>query len=177
MGEPEREPYSLSPVPALLPLLEDSPQTVLHGLQLGLYPLKSTLLSPTKVIFDFHVIGSHLTWLLSNIASALHSLLSSTPSSLGFLTSFWFPSYLSGPFFLMGFSVFLLCMLSTPTWWRCSWLSPCFTSLFQLCFYPRWSHPNSWLPDGYRLLHLYLQARFLYKLEPVYPTAYSIFIS
>lgn len=61
MGEPEREPYSLLPAPALLPLLEDSPQTVLHGLQLGLYPLKSTLLSPTEVIFGFHVLGSHLT--------------------------------------------------------------------------------------------------------------------
>lgn len=70
-----------------LNLLGDCPQTLLRELQLGLYPLRSTLLSPAGVICDFRVIGSRLTRLLDNFASAAPSLLSRTPSSLGFLNT------------------------------------------------------------------------------------------
>lgn len=53
-----------------------------------------------------------------------------------------------------------------------SQLSPWSPFLLKVPCFPRWSHPNSQLLDGHRLLRLCLQARFLHNLGPAYAAAY-----
>lgn len=83
---------------------------------------------------------------------------------------FWFPSYLSGLFFLIQFFRVFLCMLSTPTCWGSSWLSLWSTSLLQLCFYPKLSRPKSQLLDGAQT------PASIYNFRPNFSTSLNLYI-